>query len=321
MRKRTNSHSLLIFVIAVAALSWGCASPMVKLKVSRDEINKGDPVTVRWESKKAKTVELNGQKVEKIGAQTLTPEQTTTFEVVARRGKKQVRDSATVNVIVAAAAPTVTLRAEPDAIEAGQNATLRWSAENTRTVTITGLGEVPASGEREVSPPESTTYTAEARGDGGSATASARVTVAVPSSPPADPPPATGPSIEAEFAGAVTPIFFDYDNAALKPSEQENLRRTADWLLQERNRSITFRVEGNCDPRGTTEYNLGLGDRRARAVKEFLVSLGVEAHRIETISYGLERAKGISEGSPETIPSWAHDRRADSVYLGGGQRP
>jgi peptidoglycan-associated lipoprotein len=294
---------------------------MVKLKVSRDEINKGDPVTVRWESKKAKAVELNGNKVEKIGAQTVTPEQTTTFEVVARRGKKQVRDSATVNVIVAAAAPTVTLRAEPDAIEAGQNATLRWSAENTRTVTITGLGEVPASGEREVSPPESTTYTAEARGDGGAATASARVTVTEPSSPPADPPPATGPSIEAEFAGAVTPVFFDYDNAALKPSEQENLRRTADWLLQERNRSITFRVEGNCDPRGTTEYNLGLGDRRARAVKEFLVSLGVEAHRIETISYGLERAKGISEGSPETIPSWAHDRRADSVYLGGGQKP
>jgi peptidoglycan-associated lipoprotein len=292
MRKRTNSLSILIFVIAVAALSWGCAAPMVKLKVSRDEINKGDPVTVRWESKKAKAVELNGQKVEKIGAQTLTPEQTLTFEVVARRGKKQARDSATVNVItIVASAPTITLRADPDAIETGQNTTLRWSAENARTVTITGLGEVPASGEREVSPPESTTYTAEARGDGGAATAGARVTVAALSSPPADPPPATGPSIEAEFAGAVTPVFFDYDKAAIKPSEQEKLRRTADWLLQERNRSITFRVEGNCDPRGTTEYNFGLGDRRARAVKEFLVSLGVEEHRIETLSHGLENAK------------------------------
>jgi hypothetical protein len=56
-------------------------------------------------------------------------------------------------------------------------------------------------------------------------------------------------------------------------------------------------------------------------VKEFLVSLGVEAHRIEMISHGLEKAKGTSEGSPETIPSWSHDRRADFVYLGGGQRP
>jgi peptidoglycan-associated lipoprotein len=251
----------------------------------------------------------------------VTPEQTTTFEVVARRGKKTARDSATVNLIVAAAAPTVTLRAEPDAIEAGQNTTLRWSAENARTVTINGLGEVPASGEREVSPQESMTYTAEALGAGGTATASARVTVTAPSSPPADPTPATGPSIEAEFADAVTQVFFDYDKAALKPPEQEKLRRAADWLLQERNRSITFRVEGNCDPRGTTEYNLGLGDRRARAVKEFLVSLSVEVHRIETISHGLENAKGISEGSPEAVPSWAHDRRADFVYLGGGQRP
>jgi len=57
--------------------------PTVKLKVSRDEINKGDPVTVSWEVKKDKTVELNGQKVEKIGARTVTPEQTTTFEVKA----------------------------------------------------------------------------------------------------------------------------------------------------------------------------------------------------------------------------------------------
>jgi hypothetical protein len=70
MCKRTNSFSLLIFVILVAALSWGCASPMVKLKVSRDEINKGDPVTVRWESKKAKTFELNGQKDEYYNVRT-----------------------------------------------------------------------------------------------------------------------------------------------------------------------------------------------------------------------------------------------------------
>jgi peptidoglycan-associated lipoprotein len=323
MRRRTNNLSLLIFVIAAAALNWGCSAPTVKLKVSRNEIKNGDPVTVSWETKKAKRVELNGQEVESIGAQSLTPEQTTTFEIVAKRGKKEARDSATVKVSIAAAATAVTLRAEPDAIEPGQNATLRWSAENASTVTITGLGEVASSGEREVSPGESTTYTAEARGDGGTATASARVTVtepaSAPSSQPADSP--TGPSIEAEFAAAVAQVFFDYDKSTLKPSEQEKLRRAADWLLQEPNRLITFRVEGNCDTRGTAEYNLGLGDQRARAVKEFLVGLGVEDHRIETVSYGLEKARGVSEGSPETIPSWAYDRRADSVYLGGAQRP
>jgi peptidoglycan-associated lipoprotein len=323
MRQRTNSLSLLIFVTVAAALSWDCASPTVKLKVTRDEINKGDPVIVSWEAKKAKTVELNGQKVEKIGAQTVTPEQTTTFEVMARRGKKTARDSATVNVTVATAAPTVTLRTEPDAIEPEQNTTLRWSAENAKTVTITGLGEVPAFGEREVKPSESTTYTAEARGDGGTATASARVTVteSAPSPSPTDPPSANGLPIEAEFADAVTPVFFDYDKATLNDSDREKLRRTADWLLRERNRPVTLRIEGNCDSRGTAEYNFGLGDRRACAVKEFLVSLGVEAHRIETISYGLEKAQGISEGAPAIIPSWAHDRRADFIYLGGGQRP
>lgn len=328
MKVRAIRLLLLILITAGAGLSWGCAPPVAKLKVSRGEINKGDPVTVSWESKKAKTVELNGQKVEKIGAQTVTPEQTTTYELVARRGKKQARDSATINVItVTAPAPAITLSAEPDAIDAGQAATLRWSAENATTVNISGLGEVASSGEREVSPRESTTYTAEARGDGGVATASARVTVtdppppSTPSTEPAESPRTSEPAIEALFANAVAAVFFDFDKSTLDPAEQEKLRHAADWLLQERNRLITFRIEGNCDPRGTAEYNMGLGDRRARAAKEFLISLGVEAHRIETTSYGLEKAQGRSEGAPNIVPSWAHDRRADFVYLGGGVRP
>ncbi|HZN10404.1 MAG TPA: OmpA family protein, partial [Blastocatellia bacterium] len=106
----------------------------------------------------------------------------------------------------------------------------------------------------------------------------------------------------------------------LRPAEQEKLRRAAEWLRQDAHRTIAFRVEGNCDPRGTAEYNLGLGDRRARAAKNFLVSLGVDAGRIETVSYGLEKAQGGSEGSPNSPPSWAHDRRDDFVYVRGGER-
>ena len=79
-----------------------------------------------------------------------------------------------------------------------------------------------------------------------------------------------------------------------------------------------FRIEGNCDFRGTEEYNIGLGERRAQAAKEYLISLGVEAIRIQTVSYGKERASGTSEGSPESLPSWAHDRRDDFVYVSGG---
>ncbi len=95
----------------------------------------------------------------------------------------------------------------------------------------------------------------------------------------------------------------------------------ADWLLMDNNRTISFRIEGNCDPRGRVEYNLGLGDQRARAAKEFLVSLGVDSKRIDTLSYGLEKAQGVNEGAPETVPSWAHDRRDDFTYTGGGKNP
>ncbi len=318
----------LLFLLALSVgLAVGCAPPAVKLKVSRDEVKQGDPVTVSWEAKNAKTIELNGQKVEKIGAKTVSPADTTKFEVIAKSGKKEARDSATVKVNKpsSAAAPTVTLRAEPSNIEHGQNATLRWSSENAKTVSILGIGELSSSGEREVSPRVSTTYTATAVGDAGTATASTRITVTDPAGPGgADRPRTTGSAgpnatIAAEFARYFPAVFFGLDRSDLNTAEQDKLRRAAEWLQLERNRSIIFRVEGNCDPRGTAEYNLGLGDRRARAVREFLVSLGVDANRMEVISYGLEKAQGASEGGPGRAPSWANDRRADTIYVRGGE--
>ncbi|MBX3278664.1 MAG: OmpA family protein [Acidobacteria bacterium] len=326
MIERRKNHLLLLAVALLAALSAACAPPTVKLKVSRDEVRAGDPVTVSWETKNAKTIELNGQSVEKIGAKTVTPDQTTNYEVVAKRGKKEARDSATVKVErVTAAAPRITLRAEPSAIEHGQNATLRWESENARTVNIPGLGEVQTSGSREVSPRVSTTYTATALGDGGTASASTRVTVTDPpvsedGGRPREVPSDTGTvaGAAAEFARIMPKVFFDLDRSDLRASEQEKLRRAAEWLQQERNRSITFRIEGNCDPRGTAEYNLGLGDRRAAAVRDYLISLGVDASRMDVVSYGLEKATGSSEGSTAGPPSWAFDRRADLVYQRGG---
>jgi len=331
MKLKIEKLALLIPIIVTVSLAAGCPQPSAKLKVSRNEVKQGDPVTVSWETKNAKTIELNGEKVQAIGAKTVTPSQTTNFEVVAKRGKKDARDRATVNVnTVTAPAPAMTLRAEPSAVEPGQNATLRWSTNNARTVNISGLGEVPASGEGTVSPRTSTTYTGTAVGDGGTATASARVTVTEP--PPAEPPrsnaerprgnpqPEAIPAIAAQFTRAVAAIFFEYDKAELQPAEQEKLRRAAEWLQQDTHRTITFRIEGNCDPRGTAEYNLGLGDRRARAAKSFLTDLGVDAGRIETVSYGLEKAMGREEGSSRIVPSWAHDRRDDFIYLRGGER-
>ncbi|MBO0719588.1 MAG: OmpA family protein [Blastocatellia bacterium] len=324
MKSKIDKLSLLLFVLLISSLISACAPPTAKLKVSQNKIKAGEPVNVQWETKNAKVIELNGQSVDKIGSKTFTPTDTTNYEIVAKKGKKLARDRQIVTVeVIKPPAPVAKLTADPDSIERGKSTKLRWSTENAKIITIEGIGEVPPSGEREISPRISTTYTLSGVGDGGTATASARVTVVEPPPPPVveDRPRVTGPSIEEQFRTIMVAIFFDYDKFDLKPTEEEKLRREADWLNQDKNRTITFVIEGNCDPRGTAEYNIGLGDRRARAVKDFLGGLGVDPNRVDTISYGLERAQGRDEGSPDIVPSWAHDRRDDYVYKSGGVKP
>ena len=329
MYRMRSTLPLFLLMLAVTGLLTSCKPPTAKLKVSKTEIKQGDPITVSWETKDAKTVELNGEKVEKIGAKSIVPKETTTFEVVAKKGKKEARDKAKVEVtVVKALAATINLSAEPNVIELGKTTKLMWSAANARNVTIPGLGELPASGEREVSPRVSTTYTATALGEGGNASASVRVTVNDPPPPPAAERPRTvaenlppPPPIAEVFKTVLIPVFFALDKSDLATAEQDKLRRAAEWLLKPDNRSIAFRLEGMCDPRGTAEYNLGLGDRRSRAVKNFLTSLGVEEARIETVSYGSEKAQGTGEGTTDMTPSWANDRRAEFVYLRGGEKP
>ena len=102
-------------------------------------------------------------------------------------------------------------------------------------------------------------------------------------------------------------VFFDYDRSEIKAEGQQTLRRQADWLKKYSN--VTITVEGHCDERGTREYNLALGERRASAVKKLLVALGVPANRISTISYGKERP--IVVGSNEA--AWAQNRVGISV--------
>ena len=82
-------------------------------------------------------------------------------------------------------------------------------------------------------------------------------------------------------------VLFDYDKADVRPDQVSVLQSNAMWLKA--NASIRFTVEGHCDDRGSEEYNLGLGDRRANAIKEYLISQGISANRINTVSYGEER--------------------------------
>ena len=102
-------------------------------------------------------------------------------------------------------------------------------------------------------------------------------------------------------------VNFDYDKYDLRPDAQAVLRGQAAWLNQNPNRTLT--VEGHCDERGTREYNLGLGERRANSVKQYLQSLGVAAGRLKTISYGKERPTCVA--SEESC--YAKNRRGVSV--------
>ena len=107
-------------------------------------------------------------------------------------------------------------------------------------------------------------------------------------------------------------VFFGYDQYTIKARARGTLERQAAWLR--RNASATITVEGHCDERGTREYNLGLGQRRADAVKKYLVALGVAENRIATISYGKERP--VAMGSNET--AWSQNRRAVTTVAGAG---
>ncbi|MDX1975408.1 MAG: peptidoglycan-associated lipoprotein Pal [Rickettsiales bacterium] len=102
-------------------------------------------------------------------------------------------------------------------------------------------------------------------------------------------------------------VFYDYDSAQLSSEAQQTLERQAAWLKQYSSVGVT--VEGHCDERGTREYNLALGERRAAAAKKYLVGLGIAASRISTISYGKERPAVV--GSDES--SWSQNRRAVTV--------
>jgi len=185
----------------------------------------------------------------------------------------------------AAASPTVTLQASPASVNKGESSTLSWNSTDATKLSIAPeVGDVTAQGSTKVTPSDSTTYTITASGPGGSASATATVTV---SAPPPPPPPPAGPTDDELWKAGVLDAYFDYDKADIRPDARTALSKTADFLKANTRFKVT--IEGHCDERGSTEYNLGLGDRRASAVKQYLVSLGVSADRLSTVSFGKEK--------------------------------
>lgn len=112
---------------------------------------------------------------------------------------------------------------------------------------------------------------------------------------------------DAGKAGALQTVYFAFNSASLNSSTRSALSNNAEFL--KKNEGVEIQVEGHCDERGGVQYNLALGEKRAKAVKEYLVSMGVNSSRISTISFGKERP--ISFGHDES--SWSKNRRANFV--------
>ncbi|MEO8596188.1 MAG: peptidoglycan-associated lipoprotein Pal [Candidatus Solibacter sp.] len=212
------------------------------------------------------------------------------------------------------AAPVVAqFTAEPTSIQRGQSSTLRWevTGQVTSVAINQGIGTVQSTGSNRVNPSDSTTYTLTATGPGGSATGTATVSVSSPPPPPPPPPAAPAITIDQRLASDVQDAFFDYDKTDVRSDARDVLSRNASALKQILtdfpNASIV--IEGHCDERGSAEYNLGLGDRRASAAKEFLQGLGVPADRLKTISYGKERPQCTEQNES----CWQKNRRAHFV--------
>lgn len=204
------------------------------------------------------------------------------------------------------AQPTVTLNASPTVVNSGQTVRLSWTSTNATDLDIQpGVGKVAPQGTTPVNPTTSTTYTITATGAGGSATATAHVDVNAPAPAPAAAP--AQPNLSELFAQNVQDAFFDLDKSDLRDDARSALTKDAEFLRSYP--QVHVSIEGHCDERGSTEYNLGLGQRRAEAAKNFLISLGISADRMETTSWGKERPFCTEHNEQ----CWQQNRRAHFV--------
>jgi len=193
------------------------------------------------------------------------------------------------------------LSATPSTIQKGQSVELTWNTSNADSVSIDGLGTMPAAGTQQVKPEESTTYTLHASGPGGSKESTARVTVNLEAIAATDTP---KEDLAQLFAQNVKDVFFDYDSYSVPSAQSQSIAANAQFLTQ--HPDIKIVLEGHCDERGSDEYNLALGDSRVQAVKQELIRLGINAERLKVVTYGKEKPFCTEA----TEQCWQQNRRA-----------
>ncbi len=212
-----------------------------------------------------------------------------------------------------APAPVLDVRIEPPQVPPGESAIMSWTAQHAERVVIDqNIGPVEASGRIKLFPDVTTSYHVRAVGPGGAADRTVTIEVYTGAG--------SGLDVRQEdlsipvaerFATFVKPVFFDFDSAELNEQARIILDGNVRWLERSDNRQLQILIEGHCDSRGTEEYNLALGDRRAVAVREYLARHGVSASRITTLTLGEERPFAVGESESDH----ALNRRAHFVLI------
>jgi peptidoglycan-associated lipoprotein len=179
--------------------------------------------------------------------------------------------------------------AEPTTVQNGQSSSLKWSVENATKIEIDhDIGPVQASDRRTISPQETTTYVLRASNAAGGEERSVTVSVSTP-------PPVSRAEQEQQALTIVNTklrdVHFGYNEEAVRPEDEARLKQDAALLTDvfRLDSNTIVMIEGHCDERGSAEYNIALGDRRAVSVREALVKFGVPEDKLRTISYGKER--------------------------------
>lgn len=198
-----------------------------------------------------------------------------------------------------AAAPVARITVSPADITAGQTATLSWTTSGATQASISGVGTVGTNGTRTVSPTSSEDYTLTAKGAGGTADSTARLTVN-----PAPKPAAVASLTEDQlFQRNMQDVYFNYDRFNLRPQDSSTAEHDAAFLASHPEMKIL--IAGHCDERGSEEYNIALGESRAESLRKALVAEGVPSDRLRVISYGKE--KPFCSDSDEQC--WQQNRR------------
>ena len=214
-------------------------------------------------------------------------------------------------------APTISeFVAEPASILSGQGSTLKWSVSNASEISgEPAMGTLPANGTRSVFPAATTVYTLRASGPGGAVTGTATVNVGNPDIPPPPPDPNRARegtlTLSQRLEREVKDAYFDYDRNDLRADAVHALTEDAVALraILRDFPSAAVAIEGHSDERGSAEYNLGLGDRRAQSAQEFLVQQGIPAAKLRLISFGKEHPQCTDANEA----CWQKNRRVHLV--------